>query len=136
MIRIISASFLAETTYIADTLCGTKKIILKLKSNFKGWVGEKKTSLHLWFSLNKNIYHRFNNVILLSQNGTTQIDHLILSKFGIFIIETKNRNGWIYGSEDRQNWTQSFFHSKFTFQNPLRQTYRQKNCCNGFIPIG
>ncbi|MEC7370234.1 MAG: nuclease-related domain-containing protein [Pseudomonadota bacterium] len=38
-------------------------------------------------------------------NRTTQIDNLLVSPYGLFIIETKNINGWIFGSENRPNWT-------------------------------
>ena len=71
----------------------------------KGWFGEKKTTFFMWLSLNKDIYHRFHNIIIPSDNGTTQIDHLLISKYGIFIIETKNIKGWIFGSEKQERWT-------------------------------
>jgi len=37
-------------------------------------------------------------ILLHSKNGTTQIDHLIISVYGLFIVETKNKKGWIFGS--------------------------------------
>jgi len=45
---------------------------------------------------------RFDHLILPSKNGTTQIDHLIVSGFGLFSVETKNKKGWIFGSENQQ----------------------------------
>ncbi|MCB9197539.1 MAG: NERD domain-containing protein [Flavobacteriales bacterium] len=104
-------------------------------SFFKGWFGEKLTAVNMWHSLNELTYRRFHNIILPSNNGTTQIDHLIISPFGIFIIETKNKNGWIYGSADQAQWTQTFYKQKFSFQNPLRQTYRQKKVLAEFLNI-
>tara|TARA_B100000315_G_scaffold164806_1_gene153455 strand:- start:1671 stop:2195 length:525 start_codon:yes stop_codon:yes gene_type:complete len=65
---------------------------------FKGWFGEQKTEFNLWLSLDKELYRRFHNVIIPSNNGTTQVDHILVSPFGLFIVETKNRTGWIYGS--------------------------------------
>lgn len=44
-----------------------------------------------------------------SQNGTTQIDHILLSPYGIFIIETKNYQGWIFGGERQKSWTQKIY---------------------------
>lgn len=109
-----------------------RKYIQKL---FKGWLGEKKTALNIWASLNDNVYHRFHNLILPSKNGTTQIDHLLVSQYGLFIVETKNRSGWIFGSEDQAKWTQSIFGKKYTFQNPLRQTFRQKKVLAEFLGL-
>jgi hypothetical protein len=101
----------------------------------KGWLGEKKTAFRMWLFLNKRTYKRFHNIIIPSPNGTTQIDHLIVSPFGIFIIETKNKKGWIFGSENRAKWTQSIYGNNHSFQNPLKQTYRQKKILAGFLQI-
>jgi hypothetical protein len=79
----------------------------KILSLFRGWIGEKKTTFYLWLSLNGKVYRRFHDVIIPAKNGTTQIDHLLVSPYGLFIIETKNRKGWIFGSERQQKWTQS-----------------------------
>jgi len=89
---------------------------------FKGWIGEQKTALNMWFSLSANTYRRFHNIILPSKNGTTQIDHPLISRHGLFIVETKNKKGWIFGSENQSKWTQTLYKKKYTFQNPLRQT--------------
>ncbi|PST98087.1 nuclease, partial [Photobacterium gaetbulicola] len=102
---------------------------------FKGWFGEKKTSLNIWLSLDKGTYTRFHDLILPSHNGTAQIDHLIVSKYGLFIVETKNIKGWIFGDERAVQWTQSLYGKKFRFQNPLRQTYRQKKVLSEFLNI-
>ncbi|WP_026471860.1 nuclease-related domain-containing protein [Alkanindiges illinoisensis] len=58
------------------------------------------------------------------QNGTTQIDHILLSPYGIFVIETKNYQGWIFGGERQKNWTQKIYKKSFKFQNPLHQNYK------------
>jgi len=102
---------------------------------FKGWFGEKKTAFNMWVSLNSNIYHRFHDVIILTNNGTTQIDHILISEYGIFIVETKNLQGWIFGSEKNAKWTQTLAGNKYPFQNPLRQTYRQKKVLAEFLNI-
>ena len=104
-------------------------------SILKGWWGEKKTSLNIWWNFDKTIYKRFHNIIIPTTNGTTQIDHLLLSKYGIFIVETKNYNGWIFGSEDNERWTQVIYGKKYYFQNPLRQTYRQKKSLSEFLVL-
>jgi restriction system protein len=92
-------------------------------SIFKGWFGEKATQLGIWVKLDSKIYKRFHNIILSTRNGTTQIDHVLLSQFGIFVIETKNYNGWIFGSKHQKLWTQVLYGTKHTFQNPLHQNH-------------
>jgi hypothetical protein len=63
----------------------------------KGFVGEAMGSLAAKLFLNSKVYRSLNNVTLKTDNGTTQIDHVIVSRFGIFVIEAKNYQGWIFG---------------------------------------
>jgi hypothetical protein len=107
-----------------------------LKSKYKGWDGELTVKLMQWFYLDKKTYHVFNNVILPNfGGGTTQIDHIIVSVYGIFVVETKNMNGWIYGSEKDSKWTQVFFNKKYSFQNPLRQNYKHIKTISEILKI-
>jgi hypothetical protein len=55
--------------------------------------------------------------------NTTQIDHIVVSDFGIFCIETKSHSGWIFGHAKQQHWTQVIYRYKKKFYNPLRQNY-------------
>ena len=89
----------------------------------------------MWLSLDQRTYKRFHNTIVPSSNGTTQIDHILISKYGIFIVETKNKSGWIFGSAESAQWTQVLFGKKYPFQNPLRQTYRQKKVLAKFLSV-
>jgi len=96
---------------------------------FKGVLGEWIVNLLIKFCLNKNTYHLIKNVTLPTftddkENGTTQIDHIIVSKFGIFVVETKNMKGWIFGNANQKQWTQKLFKQSFKFQNPLHQNYK------------
>jgi restriction system protein len=101
----------------------------------RGWFGEKKTTFNMWLSLDGDIYRRFHNVIIPAKNGTTQIDHLLVSPHGLFIVETKNIKGWIFGSENQPKWTQSLYRKKYSFQNPLRQTFRQKKILSEYLDL-
>ena len=98
-------------------------------------MGEKMTTLGMWAFLDKNIYHRVDNVIVPAHDGTTQIDHILVSIYGIFVIETKNLRGWIFGSPEQAQWTQSIFGQKYRFQNPIRQNYRHTKCLSEFLQI-
>ncbi|MDN3642924.1 NERD domain-containing protein [Lutimonas halocynthiae] len=101
----------------------------------RGWFGEKKTTFNMWVWLDSKTYRRFHDIIIPGSNGTTQIDHLLVSEFGVFIVETKNKKGWIFGSENQSNWTQTLYGNKYSFQNPLRQTFRQKKVLSEFLGI-
>jgi hypothetical protein len=69
-------------------------------------------------------YHLLNHVTLRVEDGTTQIDHVLVSRFGIFVIETKDYKGWIFAGPRDRYWTQVLYRAKFRFQNPLRQNHR------------
>jgi restriction system protein len=101
----------------------------------RGWIGEKITTFKMWFSLGTKTYRRFHHLIISGNNGTTQIDHLLVSQYGLFIIETKNKKGWIFGSEKQPKWTQVVYNKKYSFQNPLRQTFRQKKVLSAFLGV-
>lgn len=70
-------------------------------------------------------YRILNDVYLPLPDGTTtQIDHIVVSQFGIFVIETKTYAGWIFGDEKSPQWTQTIYDKKSKFQNPIRQNYK------------
>ena len=97
---------------------------MSLMSSFKGVLGETVINIAMWLKLEKDVYHRLNNITLpLANGGSTQIDHVIVSVYGIFVIETKNYKGWIFGNEKQRQWTQVIMGRKYKFQNPLRQNY-------------
>ena len=90
----------------------------------KGIIGEFFVNIAAKFKLDKDKYHLIRNVTLPTENGTTQIDHIIVSEYGIFIVETKNMKGWIFGDEKQKFWTQKIYKHTNKFQNPLRQNYK------------
>ncbi|NOZ55516.1 MAG: NERD domain-containing protein [Calditrichaeota bacterium] len=90
----------------------------------KGWLGELQVNIAARPLLDKRRYHLVKNVTVPSGDGTTQIDHVIVSRYGVFVVETKNMSGWIFGTERDAQWTQKFRKSSFRFQTPLRQNYK------------
>ncbi len=69
-------------------------------------------------------YHLLNHITLKHGDSTTQIDHILVSCFGVFVIETKNYKGWIFANPKHESWTQVLFKAKFKFQNPIHQNHR------------
>ena len=69
-------------------------------------------------------YHLMNHITLRLGDGTTQIDHILISRFGVFVIETKDYRGWIFANAKQATWTQVLFKTRFKFQNPIFQNSR------------
>lgn len=87
----------------------------------KGKRGELRIQ-KLLSQLPENDYTTFNDVVLKTAYGTTQIDHVVVSRYGIFVIETKNYRGEIYGNDDRQEWKQ-IIKTGVTFRKKWWKTY-------------
>ena len=83
--------------------------------------GEARLSSEIRAHFGAPDYHLMNHVTLQLRDGTTQVDHILVSRFGVFVIETKNYNGWIFANSKHANWTQVLFKRKSQFQNPIFQ---------------
>lgn len=68
-------------------------------------------------------YKLLSDIMIRSENGTSQIDHILIGKKGIFVIETKDYSGLIYGDEYSKHWTQIINRTNNQFYNPIRQNY-------------
>ncbi|MGD9143319.1 MAG: nuclease-related domain-containing protein, partial [Dehalococcoidia bacterium] len=101
---------------------------MSIEAFIKGRTGEYKTKLIQKLFLDKDTYLQINNVMMETKLGTTQIDQIVVSKYGIFVIETKNFKGWIFGNKKDKRWTELTFNkgfkNKHSFQNPLNQNYK------------
>ena len=88
----------------------------------QGAIGENRVS-NILSSLKGN-YYTINNVIIPSQRATSQIDHVVVSPYGIFVIETKNYKGWIFGAENSEKWKETFRTTGGEFfRNPIKQNW-------------
>ena len=83
-----------------------------------------------------------NDLIIKDQTGkTTQIDHIVINTNGVFVIETKNYAGRIYGNDLQQEWIQvlNYGKSKHQFYNPVKQNashiYKLKEITGTKLPI-
>lgn len=103
IVAVVAASFL---------------LILLLPS--KGKVGEMRVAKIL-SKLPKEEYKVINNLLIKQRDKTTQIDHVVVSEYRIFVIETKHYQGWIYGDANREYWTQNIYGNKYELWNPIRQ---------------
>lgn len=102
----------------------------------KGWLGECWLHLILHLGLDRRHYRLYRNVTLPTEDGSTQIDHIVVSRFGVFVVETKNYRGWIFGKPHDKMWTQQIYRHKSRFQNPLRQNYKHVRTLAELVELG
>ncbi len=88
----------------------------------KGLIGERRVRRQLRRLPEEN-YRIVNDITLKGKKGTSQIDHMVISPYGIFVIETKNYKGWIHGREDSEYLAQTFYKYKTKFRNPIKQNW-------------
>nr|WP_304220023.1 nuclease-related domain-containing protein [Fredinandcohnia onubensis] len=97
----------------------------------KGEIGEYKIDIQL-DQLPKDC--RYLSDLLVknpkAKSGYSQIDHVVLTPYGIFVIETKNYQGTIYGGKDRKTW---LINGKFKMMNPFVQNYGHIKALAAFI---
>ena len=105
-------------------------------ARFKGLFGELRVQAATGLRLSGRTYRSLHNLTLPTRDGTTQIDHVIVSKFGVFVIETKNLTGWIFGDERSRKWTQSIYGNSYQFLNPLRQNYKHLKAVENLLGLG
>lgn len=86
--------------------------------------GEGLLSRAVQENFNPPDYHLMNHITLRLSDGTTEIDHILISRFGVFVIETKDYKGWIFANANHEKWTQVLYRWRFKFQNPLFQNNR------------
>lgn len=98
----------------------------------KGKAGERSIARRL-ATLPKEEYITLNDLLLPTSYGTTQIDHVVVSIYGIFVIETKNYKGIIYGGQDAETWTQNVWGNKYSMPNPIRQNKVHVKAINKYL---
>ena len=115
--------------------------LLPSQAEYRGRRGEKCV-----FSILKQLpdeYYIWNDIVLQRNGYSVQIDQVVISPYGIFVIETKNYTGWIYGNDDSDQWTKNMYGYKYHFGNPLKQNFSHVKALaelfcvsvNSFIPI-
>lgn len=81
----------------------------------------------------------FSNVVVPRASGptsTSEIDVVMLHEKGVFVFESKNYSGWIFGSADQQNWTVTFnANSKAQFYNPIKQNRAHVKALSDYLGL-
>ena len=80
-------------------------------------------------------YLFLSDVMLEIDGKTTQIDHIVFSKYGIFVIETKQRNTYITGNEHDKYWVVKAGRKKHYMYNPIHQNYGHKKAIEQILGL-
>ncbi len=95
---------------------------IRRSPSYQGKIGENQVAIILGRLPRE--YQVINNIIIPNRQTTAQIDHIVVSPYGVFVIETKNYKGWIFGAEGSDTWKETF---KTTggnyFRNPIKQNW-------------
>ena len=75
-------------------------------------------------------YKVLNNILIMYNDKTHQIDHIVVSENGLFIIETKQINGYITGNDYDKNWRVKSGRKTYYMYNPIHQNYGHKEHIN------
>lgn len=98
------------------------RLFYKIYPTLRGQCTEK----HISKELKKlpDEYKVLNDIMVEVDGKTCQIDHIVISKYGIYVIETKGYYGLITGNQYKDNWTQIVKKKKINYiSNPIRQNY-------------
>ncbi|MBG9586087.1 NERD domain-containing protein [Cytobacillus firmus] len=96
-----------------------------------GELGEYKIDIQL-DQLPKDYKHLSDVLVQNSKakTGYSQLDHIVITPSGIFVIETKNYQGTIYGGKDRKTWS---VNGQFKMMNPFNQNYGHIQALKNFL---
>ena len=84
----------------------------------------------------KGYYKTLQNIYVPYKDSTSEIDVLVAHKKGIYVIESKNYSGWIFGSENQQQWTQMLNkNTKEKFYNPVKQNKTHIKALSEYLQI-
>ncbi|MFY3790434.1 NERD domain-containing protein [Ureibacillus sp. MALMAid1270] len=97
--------------------------VLRMKfPAIKGAIGERFVNKKLSeLGASYRVFHDL--YVPTEKGGTTQVDHVVTSPYGVFVIETKHYDGWILGQENQKYWTQVIYKRKEKLYNPIWQNY-------------
>lgn len=100
-------------------------------------VARKRRSRRLaWGLRSADTFRSYVGLIVQDERGTTEIDEVLVTPAGIFVIEKKDFGAWIFGSENEEHWTAVYRNGeKHRFQNPIRQNYRHIKALESYLAV-
>lgn len=112
---------------------GLAILVVWLNSPYaKGKAGEK--CVHNILMKLPDDYCVMDDIVLNTVRGTTQIDHIVISQYGVFVIETKNYSGDIYGNDESKQWVQKIV-TEVTYRKKWWKTYTYVTTNKFYNPV-
>ena len=102
---------------------------------FRGDIAETRVRRILAAGLEKNRYTVLNDVTIPSSGGTAHIDHIVVSRFGIFVIESQHARGSVSGGEFQERWKQYHLRRITRFDNPMHRNALQVQALENLLKI-
>jgi len=75
------------------------------------------------------------NLYIPYKNGTTEIDVVLIHATGIYVFESKNLTGNVYGNVDASQWVQHLGRRKYNVYNPVWQNNTHLNALSNVLGI-
>lgn len=88
----------------------------------KGVIGRFLVSLTARLFLNDYTYQLISKVTIPDSDGASRIDYVVVSRYGIFVIEVMHMQGLVCGGEDQMMWSQKRGEDEMWFSNPLHES--------------
>lgn len=110
-------------------------IVFLASPRFRGDIAETRVRRILAAGLEKNRYTLLNDLVIPSGGGTIHIDHMVISKFGIFVIESQHARGWVSGAEFQDRWKQYHLRRFTLFDNPLHRNHLQVQALENLLKL-
>ena len=128
--QMLLVTVIVAIVLVLVVLYFTGKKLLQLRKIRVGKNGEKKVGRALEKIARKssNRYRVIHDIYLPLYDKTTQIDHIVIGRFGMVVVETKAMNGEIYGTEKDNDWANVVNDRKTRFYNPLLQNKTHVDC--------
>lgn len=121
-------------TFLIILAIFTVIVFLTHRPTSRGKQGEMNMAVRL-LSLPESEYTIFNNLLIQKDQYSSQIDHIVVSRYGVFVIETKNMQGWIYGGEHSEYWTQNIWGNKYQLYNPILQNQGHVKALKAYLGV-
>lgn len=97
-----------------------------MSPRYRGDIAETRVRRILAAGLEDNRYTVLNDVLFPQGGGTVHIDHLVVSRFGVFVIESQYASGWVSGTAVQDRWKQTRLGRTTRFDNPVGLNRQQQ----------
>lgn len=96
-------------------------VIYLIRSGIKTFTGLQPTAA-LLAKLDPSKYKVLDNLILNHNGEALQMEYVLVSNYGVFVIETRSYRGWVMGEEEEEFWTQLIYSKREKIENTVLLT--------------